>query len=107
MNKREQQDYRLPETAAQEQSDADLGYGEPLDLTTKKKNPLAKVVVLLGALAAMGMVVGGIMNFGKGNTEEKPPQEMLDNKTGGKNFKSDQCSGIGYYNRQWCGRFFR
>lgn len=90
MNKREQQDYRLPETAAQEQSDADLGYGEPLDLTTKKKNPLAKIVVLLGALAAMGMVVGGIMNFGKGNTEEKPPQEMLDNKTGGKNFKSDQ-----------------
>ena len=30
------------------QSSEGLGYGQPLDLTTKKKNPLAKVVVLLG-----------------------------------------------------------
>ena len=50
------------------QSSEGLGYGQPLDLTTKKKNPLAKVVVLLGALAAMGVVVGGMMNFfGGGN----------------------------------------
>ena len=73
------------------QSSEGLGYGQPLDLTTKKKNPLAKVVVLLGALAAMGVVVGGMMNFfGGGNDVKKPPKEVLDNTAGGKNFQNDK-----------------
>ena len=73
------------------QSSEGLGYGQPLDLTTKKKNPLAKVVVLLGALAAMGIVVGGMMNFfGGGNDVKKTPKEVLDNTAGGKNFQNDK-----------------